>query len=310
MTRTATKLILALSLALGLAAAQVGGEHAAYELPGDDTYPEGIAYHEASGTIFVSGAGSGALYRVDLESGDVETVLEPGTRGPFSTIGMTIDEEGTLWVAGGQSGEILRFDAESGEQLETIMTPAADDVFLNDAVMAPNGDVYVTDSARPVLFRVPAGSDAAESWLEFTGTPFEYVEGFNANGIAVTDDGRYLIVVQMNTGALYRIEVSNREVTTIDLGGESVMGGDGLVLDGTTLYVVQNGPDMVAVVELADDYASGSVERRIEDERLVNAATAALVDGDLLVTVAQFGAMQSDAGPDLPFTVVRVPVDQ
>lgn len=39
-----------------------------------------------------------------------------------------------------------------------------------------------------------------------------------ANGIAATEDSRYLVTVQSNTGNLYRIDVESREVTQIDLG--------------------------------------------------------------------------------------------
>jgi hypothetical protein len=96
-------------------------------------------------------------------------------------------------------------------------------------------------------------------------------------------------------------------VTQIDLGGETVDSGDGLVLDGTTLYVVQNGPDQVSVVELSDDLSSGEVTRVLADESLTDAATAAQVGDVLLVTNAQFSAMQDE--PELPFTVTVVPIE-
>ena len=63
--------------------------------------------------------------------------------------------------------------------------------------------------------------------------------GNNANGIAATPDGRGLIVVQSNTGKLFRTTYAG-VTTEIDLGGETVPNGDGLWLRGRTLYVVQN----------------------------------------------------------------------
>src|SRR5690606_12388264 len=145
---------------------------------------------------------------------------------------------------------------------------------------------------------VPAGAleqggGEAEAWLSFEGTVFEYQQGFNANGIVATPDGASLIVVSGGSGALYRIDVASQEVSVIDVG-EALPGGDGLILDGLTLFVVQNGADRVAVVELADDFGSGQVVGFIEDERLSNAATAALVGDKLLVVNAQFSAMQGD----------------
>jgi len=289
--------------------AQVPAERTEYELPGEGVFPEGIAYHEPSGTFFVSGAGSGGIYRVNVETGEVTAFLEPGSRDPFTTIGLAVSGD-QLWVAGGNSGEIVVFNIDTGERLALYSTPAADAKFLNDVVTTDLG-AFITDSNRPVLWHVPAGNVVqtpqaeAEDWLSFAGTPFEYVEGFNANGIVASDDGLTLIVVAANTGTLYRIDVETKGVTAIDLAGETVPGGDGLVLDGQTLFVVQNGADQVTVISLADDFASGTVDRVIAHESLTDSATAALIGSDLVVTNSQFSAMQGE--PSLPFTVSVVP---
>jgi sugar lactone lactonase YvrE len=306
--------LLALTVTLGAASAQVPADRDAYDVPGDATFPEGIAYHESEHAFLVTGAGSGAIYRVDLATGEAATLLEPGLRGPFTTIGLAVDDEGRLWVAGGASGEILRFDdleasaadydATAGPSM-VIAASDADATFVNDVVVAPNGDVFATDSYRPVLYRVPADTGEAEVFVDFDGTAFAYQDGFNANGIAITEDGRYLVVVASNTGRLYRIDVATRDVSEIALDVEPLIGGDGLVLAGHTLYVVQNGPDQVSVVTLSEDASEGRLERVIDDERFASAATAALVGDRLLVVNAQFAAMET--GPELPFTVAVVP---
>lgn len=305
--------LLALLLALPVGGAQVPEDRTAYPLPGEGTFPEGIAYAPDLGAFFVTGAGSGAIYRVELATGDATTVLEPGLRGGFTTIG--VDVAGTtLWVAGGGSGEVLRFDGIDAATFDAAAGPTrtyasapAEATFFNDLVVAPDGTVFVTDSNRPALFHVAPGADEATPFVEFAGTPFAYVEGFNANGIAITPDGATLIVVQANTGRLYRIDVASRAVTAIDLAGATVPGGDGLVLDDTTLYVVQNGADQVSVIELSSDLTTGTVARVLADERLSSSATAVLVGDRLLVTNAQFGRMQT--GATLPFEVLVLPID-
>ena len=291
---------------LAFAAAQIPEGTTSYELPGEGTFPEGVAYHAESEAAFVSGAGDGSLHRIDLASGDVDTGWTPGTRPPFGAIGLAVGGQ-NLWVAGGMTGEIVRVDIASGDTEATLATPEAESTFLNDLVVAPNGDVYVTDSNRPILFRVPGGGDEVEAWLDLEDTPVPFGEGINLNGIVVSDDGESLIVVHMTSGTLYRIDIASRDVDPIDLGGATVEGGDGMVLDGTTLYIVQNGPDQVSVVELAGDLSSGEIAGVLEDERLTDAATAALAGDDLLVTNAQFSAMQGE--PELPFTVSVVPIE-
>lgn len=298
-----------LSLSL-VASAQTDTLPSAYELPGDNVYPEGIAYDPESNTFFVGSASDGTIFRGDVETGEVTTFVEGGDREPFTTLGLKVDSQNQLWVAGGGSGQVLVYDLETAEQTRTIDTSGEGSPLLNDLVVASSGDVYVTDSYRPVLFKVSGDSETAEPWLDFTDTVFEYQEeGPNANGIEVTPGDEYLLVVQMNTGQLYRIEAASKEVTEVNLGGETLANGDGLVLDGQTLYVVLQQPDNeIVVVELADDFASGTVTSRIQDESLAAPATAIKVDDRLLVVNTQFNAMESEEGPALPFTVSSIPL--
>ena len=298
-------------LSLGsVALAQAAAPPSVYELPGDNVYPEGIAYDPESNAFFVGSATENTIFRGDVETGEVTTFVEGGDKAPFSTLGMKVDAENQLWVAGGGSGQVFVYDLETAEQTRTIGTPEAESTLLNDLVVAPSGDVYVTDSNRPVLFKVSGDAETAEAWLDFSGTVFEYQEeGPNANGIEVTPDGEYLLVVQMNAGRLFRIEVASKEVSEVDLGGETLANADGLVLDGQTLYaIIQQPQNEVAVAELAEDFASGTVTSRIQDESLAAPATAIKVKDSLLVANTQFDTLESEEGPVLPFTVSSVPL--
>lgn len=276
------------------------------ELPGEALFPEGIAYDAATGIFYVGSASQGTILQGDLDSGEVTTLVSGGERAPFTTLGLKVDGQQRLWVAGGSGGEIYAYDVETGEEVVTLTTPVAESSFLNDLVVSAAGDVYVTDSSRPVLFKVASAAEGIESWLDFRGTAFAYTDGTNANGIAITPDDKYLLVVQMDAGRLYRIEVATKDVSEIDLGGETLSGADGLVLDGQSLYVVLQPSHEVAVVTLAQDYASGTVVTRMRDPSFQAPATAALVDESLLVVNTQFDRLQGD--PELPFTVSQVPL--
>jgi DNA-binding beta-propeller fold protein YncE len=106
---------------------------------------------------------------------------------------------------------------------------------------------------RSILFRIGEEPEVnvseAEEWLDLEGTPIEYGEGFNLNGITASRDGRYLVAVQSNSGNLYRVDTESREVTQIDLGGEAPT-GDGIPLNGQTLYVVLGRDRVIVPVEL------------------------------------------------------------
>jgi Cu-Zn family superoxide dismutase len=222
---------------------------------------------------------------------------------------MEVDEEGRLFIAGGETGRIFVYDTESADLVRRLDTPDAEATFLNDVAVTPEGDAYFTDSIRPVLFRVPSTGDGvgeAEPWLNFEGTPAEYEEGFNLNGIDATEDGRYLVAVQSNTGELLRIDTASKEVVEINLGGETLTNGDGLLLDGRTAYVVRNEQELIVPVELSGDYTSGKVGEPFTDPSFAFPTTIAKTDGRLLVVNSQFDKQEGEA--ELPFTVSSVEI--
>ena len=61
-----------------------------------------------------------------------------------------------------------------------------------------------------------------------------------STGLDATANGKIRIAVQSNTGNLFRIDPATGATRLISLGSESVPNGDGILLNGKTLYVVQN----------------------------------------------------------------------
>jgi sugar lactone lactonase YvrE len=282
-----------------------------YVLPGEQVFPEGVAYQSDTGDFYVGSTTDGTVFRGNVEGGpkEAEVFVEPESHGRTTAIGMEVDKEGRLFIAGGDTGRIFVYDTESADLVRRLDTPDAESTFLNDVAVTPDGDVYLTDSMRPVLFRVTSTADGvseAEPWLNFEGTPAEYEEGFNLNGIDATDDGRYLVAVQSNTGELFRIDTESKEVVEINLGGETLTNGDGLLLDGRTVYVVRNEQELIVPVELSGEYISGEVGEPFTDPSFAFPTTLAKTDGRLLVVNSQFDKQEGE--PELPFTVSSVEV--
>ena len=278
-----------------------------YELPGEQVYPEGVAYQQSSGDYFVSSTSDGAVFRGSVRNGggEAEVFLEGGQDDRASAIGLALDGEGRLFVAGGDTGRMFVYDTEGGDLVDSFQNDR-DGTFVNDVTVVPSRDAYFTDSSSPVLYRLAASGDGYEfeEWLDLTGTPIEYVEGFNLNGIVSTEDGRYLIVTHSTTGQLFRIDTESKEVTEIDLGDGEVA-GDGMVLDGQTLYAVTESE--ITRVEMSDDYTGGEVQGSFSDPSLKSPTTIAKYDGRLLVVNSQFGARES-GNPELPFTVSDISI--
>jgi sugar lactone lactonase YvrE len=229
--------------------------------------PEGIAIKGT--TFYVGSIPTGAIYRGDLRTGQ-GSIFIPGAAGR-AAIGVEFDD-GRLFVAGGPTGSGFVYSARSGSLLRSQVF-TTEPSFVNDVVEA-RGGAYFTDSMRPFLYRLRE-SDGFEA-IPLSGD-YVHQPGFNLNGIEAANDERTLIVVQSSTGKLFTVNPRSGRTREIVLD-EPVTNGDGLLLDGRTLYVVQNRDNKVAVVELNRRLTSGTVVTHLTDP-----------DFDVPSTIDEFG---------------------
>jgi sugar lactone lactonase YvrE len=238
----------------------------------DGFRPEGIAIGQG-GTFYVGSIPSGAIYRGNLRTGE-GSIFVPGVEGR-AAIGVEFDH-GLLFVAGGGTGKGFVYSARTGDLLatHTFFTPTAPgQTFVNDVAVA-RGGAYFTDSRRPFLYRV---GEAGVTAIPLSGDIVYDPAVNNANGIEATPDGKTLIIVQSNTGKVFAVDPETGRTDEIVLN-ENVERGDGLLLDGRTLYVVQNTFNKIAVIRLERDLASGTVTTHLTD-----------LDFDVPTTIDEFG---------------------
>ena len=284
-------------------------------LPDAAAYPEGVAVDPTTGTVYTNSANTGVVFRVDPDTGAVVRIADPLGLGdsppakPVSVaLGLKADGRGRLWVAGARTGSMHVVDIATGERLARFTTPEGP-WLINDVALTPDA-AYFTDTLRPVLWRVARDSaaDAAlEPWLSFEDTALEYGEEPNLNGIVATPDGRYLIVVLMKTGRLFRIDTRTREVTDIDTGDSALDGGDGLALIGQRLFLVRQSAGEVVALDLSADLATAVEARRIKPVELAWPATVA-VRGDRLIVANSQLNRRGSGDPVLPFSLVSIPL--
>jgi Strictosidine synthase-like, N-terminal len=259
--------------------------------------PEGIAI-APGGRFFTGSIPTGAIYRGSVRTG-LGDVFVPEREGR-SAVGMWF-HKGLLYVAGGETGEAYVYDARTGSDVAVyqLTTEAA---FVNDVVVTKDA-AFFTDSANPVLYRVPIarngtpGPPSAVTALPLTGD-LVYEEGFNVNGIDATPNGATLVVVQSNTGELFTVDPQTGDTAEIDLGGEDVAFGDGILLDGKTLYVVQNFLNLLAELRVSPDLSSARVVSRTPDDDFDIPTTVAEFGNRLVVVNARF---TTPPGPDVEF---------
>jgi sugar lactone lactonase YvrE len=286
--------------------------------------PEGVAFDRRSGTFFVSATGDGSIYRGTL--GDTATpvpVFIPGAPGQSAT-GMKVFR-GRLYVAGAATGTIKVYDIARGDLLATFDTTGGDSspTFVNDLDVTNRGDVYATDSFRPVIYHLPAAEIAAgtpaatpikpaDVITTSPEIPFVATAGtFNLNGIVARHEGRVdeLIVVHTPTGRLFRIVVrsdNERRIRELVVKGGPFPGGDGLLIDRGRLLVVQGSADgfpngVVNVVKLRHGARRGTLDDRLSDPSLQGPSTIARARDEYLVVNPDFATSTP------PFTVTGLP---
>jgi outer membrane protein assembly factor BamB len=300
MRRFALVAATAAALLLVPAAAPAHSSHSPFPkliaLP-DGWQPEGIAIKHT--TFYVGSIPTGAVYSGDLRTGQ-GAPLVPAHEGR-NAIGLKVHHK-QLWVAGGPTGKAFVYDARTGADVAEYAL-AGGMPFINDVAIGRR-EAYFTNSRAAEVFAVPLRGGPVRA-IPITG---DFVQtgdptATNLNGIVVA--GRHtLVLVQTNTGKLFAADARTGVSRAIDLGGADVLNGDGLLLRGRTLFVVQNRLNQIAVIRLSHDLSRGTLVTTITDPAFDVPTTIAAHHGHLYAVNARFGT--TDPQP-AKYDVVRVP---
>ena len=127
---------------------------------------------------------------------------------------------------------------------------------------------------------------------------------FNSNGIVVTPDSKTLIIVQSDLGRLYKVNPISGHAIRVDIGVPQLGkdGGDGLVLVGRMLYII-NYYNEVVRVELNHDMTKGVVKPSITNPLLDQLTTGVRFGRWLYVVNAK---LPEKPTPDTSYRVTRV----
>jgi hypothetical protein len=260
--------------------------------------PEGIAI--AHKTFYVGSIPTGAVFSGDVRTGAGQVLVQP--QAGRAAIGLKVSGDGRLVVAGGPTGKTFIYDARTGAPLAEH-TLATGTPFINDVALR-HGTAYFTNSRAPEVFALPLNGGPVRRIpitgdFRQTGDP----TATNLNGIAVAGRNT-LILVQTNTGKLFAADADTGVAKEIDLGGANVLNGDGLLLIGHALFVVQNRLNQIAVVLLSRELSRGRVVKTITDPAFDVPTTIAATRRHLYAVNARFGVASPQTAR---YDVVRVP---
>lgn len=249
----------------------------------DGWAPEGIGIGKQPYAYFGNGV-NGSLYRADLRTGQGKVVSGPAGEGAG---GIKVDDrDGLVFMTGCFGGDGRVYSEKTGQLIKTyqftapsknpdLSHPFTASTCINDVVVT-QGAAWWTDTFSTKLYKVPIGTHgqlAAEAQtLNVTG---DYHVADVPNDISATPDGTGLIVSMTRSGTLVRVDPRTGVAKTVDLGTEKVPGADGILLQGRTLYVVQ---DTVTKIELNPSGTAGKVIARVSDSRF-----------DRITSVASYG---------------------
>jgi len=229
------------------------------------------------GTLSWSGnlTNAGAIYKGNLLTGEGRVLVPPTGK---KLAGLSYDARTDyLYAATGHSGGFAGprweqglkvYTATSGRLLGEIIF--GDDMVINDVLVTDTG-VYCTDSISTTLYKIPLEDDgkvfsSTVEKIEMTG--FEMAEGLNANGLVGDFDGKELVIINITTGVLYLVDTGSGAASPVNVQGEEQLfaNGDGLYMDGRTLYIMQNFAQKIAVVDLSDDFTQGTFIKNLVSE--------------------------------------------
>lgn len=273
----------------------------------NQAYPEGVAWDSAQQVFFVS----------SVRNGTIGKVTTAGEYTPFvdddrlvSSVGLFFDAPRNLiWTAIGDLGlserstpdtvyklaAVAAFDATTGEpRAYHDLSGLIDGPHVgNDVTVDLAGNVYVTDSALPVIYRVdPQGNASVFARSDLFGG-----EGLSLNGIVAHRDG-FLLVGKTNSGDIFRVSTKDgQDIHRVDLP-EAIQGADGLLLvDDTHLIVVQaSGADQVVGLTSTDDWQTAAVGEVVKS---INSfpTSATLSDDGVYVLNAQLDTLMNKDAP-------------
>jgi sugar lactone lactonase YvrE len=251
------------------------------DLP-DGFQPEGIAIGPG-GNAWLGSLADGDIYRVSLRTGEGAVAFQ-GDGIP--AVGLKRARDGRLYVAGGDSGTARVIDTATGAATQYDV----DGGFVNDVVLTTKA-AWFTDSQLPRLYRLDRGQGgvpaAVATPVPLTGE-WEQGTGFGANGIATAPGGKALLVVNSGAGTLYRVTTAG-VATEVDLGGHSLVNGDGMLRRGRLLYVVRNRDNAVDVIRLDRTGLTGERLRTITSTEFAVPTTVARFGKRLYLPNARFG---------------------
>ena len=289
-------------------------------LPDSTFFPEGIDIDPRSGLTYVTSVRHGTIAELTPRGDYVRELLPRSGVGLSAILAVRVDaQRGVLWAtmsavpqaanytpADSSRHTLLRLRLPEAEiDGRWDLPPSPNGHTLGDVAIGPLGDVFMTDSRDPVLYRLPA--DSLEQLQPIRHPLFRSLQG-----VAPAPGARVAFVADYSHGLL-KVDVFSGEVIRLaDAPGSTSLGCDGIAWHDGAIIAVQNGVTPARVMRFELDSTWTKIVRADVLDRnpaVADEPTIGTIVGDEFIYVANSQwEKYDDAGVRLPRTVLRRPV--
>lgn len=271
-----------------------GGDEQFVALDQPEALFESIAYDAKTKRLFAGSVKNGEIVTVD-STGTTKTFAKSDAEKAWGIFGLAVDSKaGRIWATTssvphfqgfkqdeyGQAA-LLAFDLATGKPLEHHLVPQdGRPHLLTNLSVAPNGDVYVSDSINPSVYRLKDGK--FERF--FTASSMT-----SLRGLAVGKNGKYLYFADYELG-LFIADLEGQQVLKMSTDPMMNLGGiEGLYYWDDALIVIQNGiqPDRLLRVDLTEDGSAIAGQHPLSANQPQHSdPTFGAIDGDEMYYIA------------------------
>ncbi|MDQ8166114.1 MAG: hypothetical protein P3A28_10220 [Gemmatimonadota bacterium] len=286
-------------------------------LPDSTFWPEGMDHDPRTGAFYVTSLRHRTI--AEWRDGTTRELIARGRSDLGAILAVRVDTaRGLLWAT--TSGipqqanftpadtaivALLRIRIADGSIERRWDLPVASGGRVpGDVAIGPRGDVYISDSQHPELYRLAPGSDSL--------IPIRHPLFRSLQGIAPTPDPNILYVADYSHGIL-RVDFARQTVTRVgDAPRSTSLGIDGLTWHRGALIAIQNGVAPARVMQYSLD-AAGTHFTRAEvldrNSAIADEPTIGTLVGDAFVYVANSQWEKYDAaGRPRPNATLTRPV--
>jgi len=288
-------------------------------LPDTTFFAEGVDVDPRSGLTYVTSVRHGTIAELTPLGDYIRELLPRSGVGLGAILAVRVDApRGVLWAtmstipqaanyapADSLRHALLRIRLPDAEiDGRWFVPPSPNGHTLGDVAIGPLGDVFMTDSRDPVLYRLPADS------LELQ--PIRHPLFRSLQGVAPAPGARAVFVADYSHGLL-KVDLFSGEVTRlVDAPGSTSLGCDGIAWHEDAIIAVQNGVTPPRVMRFELDSSWTRIVRADVLERnpaVADEPTLGTIVGDEFIYVANSQWEKYDAsGARIPRTVLRRPV--